>query len=316
MCRSFLSPWKDENGNNKWYGRFNNGVQSVNLPYVGLLAKEQNKNFFEVLDYYLELCHKMGEWRFDRFKKGKITSDVAPLIWQHGGFLRLQEGEEIEPYMENGYATVSLGYTGLADVVKILTGEELISEIGQALGEQIMEHMYDRCEEWKKESGRGWSCYGLPSESSTDYFYKKIVARFGEVPELEGQGYITNSFHINPRTEINIFDKFTIEAKFAKYSLGGNIVYGELPNMSKNLEALLSVIQHIYETNIYAECNCTSDTCWGECKGSTVCELDEDLHWYCTQCGNKDLSKMEIIRRVNTCPNWGVSVKAKSEMIC
>jgi len=292
-CRSELTPLWDEEGNLLSWGRGNVGVTTINLPYVALLSKEENRDFFEVLDEKLELCKKMGCLRFDKLKG--VKASISPILWQHGAYLRLQPDEEILPHLKKLF-TVSLGYSGLYDCVKVLTGESHTDGIGKALGLTIMEHLDDKCKQWKEETGYLFGVYGTPMESSTDWFCKAIKRRFGEVKDVTDKGYIVNSYHIDPREEIDAFTKLSVEAEFQKHSLGGSISYVETPDMTKNIEAVLDIMRHIYENNIYGELNIECDYC-AECGSFMVANLDENQHWSCGNCGCDDYDKLNIIRR-------------------
>lgn len=293
-CRSFLGRWLDEDGNPKYFGRLNVGVQTVNLPYIALLSKEQNRNFFEVLDEYLALIKKMGDLRFEKLRG--VKAKVAPILWCDGVYLRLDPEEEILPHLENGYATVSLGYSGINDAVEILSGEDITTKIGHELGKEIMKHMKDRADEWKKESGRGWSCYSCPQENTTDKFTEAIKRRFGEDNIVVKQGYVTNSFHVNPNKEINAFDKLSCEADISQYSTGGNVSYVEVGNLEKNTEAIIQLMQFIGETNLYGEINTVSSYC--NCCGGHEVKLNDGLKWQCANCGNDNPEQLEVTLRI------------------
>lgn len=293
-CRSFLSKWLDESSNPKYFGRLNVGVQTINLPYIALLSKEQNRNFFEVLDEHLVLIKKMGDLRFDKLKG--VKAKVAPILWCDGVYLRLDPEEEILPHLEKGYATVSLGYSGISDAVEILCEEDITTKIGHELGKEIMKHMKDRADEWKKESGRGWSCYSCPQENTTDKFTEAIRRRFGEDNIVAKQGYVTNSFHVNPNKEINAFDKLSCESDISQFSTGGNVSYIETGNLEKNTEAIIQLIQFIAETNLYGEINTVSSYC--NCCGGHDVKLNGDLKWQCVNCGNDNPEQLEVTLRI------------------
>lgn len=293
-CRSLLSPLKDEEGNFKSYGRGNVGVVTINLPYVALLSQEQGRNFFDVFDEVLQLCKRATIIRFDKLKG--VKASVSPIDWMYGAYARLGAEDEILPYIKKNF-TCSIGYAGLYEAVKILTGESHTGNIGHELATMIMKHLDETVKQFKEETGYAFGVYGTPLESTTEKFANKIKERFGEIKEVTDKGYIVNSYHIAPSEQIDAFSKLSIEAEFQKYSLGGSISYIEAPDMSKNLEALMQIIQYIYETNIYAEINIECDYC-AECGNYMVANLDDNLEWSCSVCGNRDKDKMNIIRRV------------------
>lgn len=269
-------------------------MQTVNIPYIALLSKEQNRDFFEVLDEKLEYIHRMGELRFDKLKG--VKAKVASIIWCDGAFLRLDPEEEILPHLENGYATVSLGYSGISDAVQILTGEDITGNIGHELGKEIVKHLKDKCDEWKQENGRGWSVYSCPQEQTTNKFTEAIIKRFGNDNIVAQQGYVTNSYHVNPSKEINAFDKLLCESDLSQYSLGGQVSYIETGNLTKNEEAITQLIQYMYETNIYAEINTVSSYC--DICGGHDCKLNDELKWQCGDCGNDNPDKLSIVVRI------------------
>lgn len=293
-CRSLLSPLKDENGNFKSYGRGNVGVVTINLPYVALYSKQENKDFFVCLDEVLQLCKRATLLRYDKLKG--VKASVSPIDWMYGAYARLKADDEILPYIKKNF-TCSIGYAGLYETVKILTGESHTGNIGHELAKMIMQHLDETAKLFKEETGYAFGVYGTPIESTTEKFTKCIKKRFGDIKDVTDKGYIVNSYHIDPREEIDAFSKLGIEAEFQKYSLGGSISYIEAPDMNKNLEALMQIIQYIYETNIYAEINIESDYC-AECGNYMVANLDDNLEWSCSICGNRDKDKMNIIRRV------------------
>ena len=294
-CRSMLSPFKI-NGKYEFYGRGNVGVQTVCLPFVALESKRDNKDFFEVLDFYLDKCRRIGEMRYEKLKGVKAC--VSPILWQYGAISRLREDEEILPEIYRKGFTVSLGYTGLFETVKVLTGESHTTKEGHELALKIMQHLENKCLEWKEANPKHlWGVYGTPQESSTDFFSKAIQREFNvEGNDLFEKGFITNSYHVDVREPINAFDKFDFEATLQEYSKGGAISYCETYNMQKNPEALLTLIQHIYENIMYAEINFESDTC-GLCHLKGVMEY-RDGKWTCPQCGNNNINKMSVCRRV------------------
>ena len=302
-CRSCLSPWYDENGKQKWYGRFNKGVVTVNLPDVACGAKGENyskdlDSFWKNFDEVLELCHKALLCRYDRLKG--TVSDVAPILWQHGALARLKKGEPIDKLLTGGYSTISLGYAGLWECVVELIGKDLLTEEGQKLGLEIMQHMNDKCTEWNNELYLGFGIYGTPLESTTYKFAKCLQKRYGEIAGVTDKNYITNSYHIHVEKCIDPFEKLKVESKFQKLSSGGAISYIESANLENNLEAVLTVIKYIYDNIMYAELNTKSDYCQ-KCGWDREIEIVEDssgkLIWQCPNCGNTDQSTMNVARR-------------------
>ena len=302
-CRSALSPWYDDNGKAKFYGRWNKGVVTVNLPDVACSAAGDNYNkdmtsFWETFDEILELCHKALLCRYERLKG--TVSDVAPILWQHGAIARLKKGETIDKMLTGGYSSISLGYAGLWECVVELTGKNLLDEEGQALGLQILEYMNKKCDDWNAELNLGFGIYGTPLESTTYKFAKCLQKRHGEIPGVSDKNYITNSYHIHVETPIDPFEKLRIESKFQRLSKGGAISYIETSNLENNLEAVLTVIKYIYDNIMYAELNTKSDYCQ-ECGWDREIMIVEDdsgkLVWECPNCGNRDQSKMNVARR-------------------
>lgn len=302
-CRSCLSPWYDANGKQKWYGRFNKGVVTVNLVDVACGATGENyakdlDSFWKNFDETLELCHRALLCRYERLKG--TVSDVAPILWQHGAIARLKKGETIDKLLTGGYSTISLGYAGLWECVVELIGKDLLTEEGQKLGLEIMKHMNDKCNEWNKELYLGFGIYGTPLESTTYKFAKCLQKRWGEIPGVTDKNYITNSYHVHVTKEINPFEKLAVESKFQRLSSGGAISYIESANLDNNIEAVLSVIQYIYDNIMYAELNIKSDYCQ-ECGwDKEICIVEDDsgkLVWECPNCGNRDQSKMNVARR-------------------
>lgn len=291
-CRSFLP---GDPINHKYWGRFNQGVCTINLPYIALLSKKENKDFWKVLKENLLLCKKALMLRHNRLLGTK--SDVAPILWQHGALARLKPGEVIDPLLFGDNSSISLGYAGLWETVYCLTeGETLLTEKGKALGLSIMKYLSDTCEEWKKETNIGFSLYGSPIESTTYKFAKAIKRDFDFTPGVNDKNYVTNSYHITPSQYINAFDKLSIESEFQKLSLGGAISYIETPNMTKNIPALLEVIKHIYNTIMYAEINTMTSYC--HVCGCRNIHMEDDLKFHCPQCGNDDFDKMNIAVRI------------------
>jgi ribonucleoside-triphosphate reductase len=310
-CRSCLSPWYDEHGKAKFYQRFNKGVVTVNLVDVACSAAGDNYNkdldsFWKTFDEVLELCHKALLCRYERLKG--TVSDVAPILWQHGAIARLKKGETIDKLLTGGYSTISLGYAGLWECVKELTGSDLLSEEGQELGLEILRHMNEKCDEWNEELNLGFGIYGTPLESTTYKFARCLQKRWGEIAGVTDRNYITNSYHVHVEQCIDPFKKLEVEAKFQKLSKGGAISYIETANLENNLEAVLTVIQYIYDNIMYAELNTKSDYCQ-ECGWDREIPIVEDEHgkliWKCPNCGNTDASKMNIARR--TCGYIGLN---------
>lgn len=302
-CRSALSPWKDEDGNYKFYGRYNKGVVTVNLPDVACGSKGDNyakdlDSFWKNFDETLELCHKALLCRYDRLKG--TVSDTAPILWQHGAIARLKKGETIDKLLTGGYSTISLGYAGLWECVVELIGKDLLTEEGQELGLEIMRYMNQKCNEWNQELNLGFGIYGTPLESTTYKFAKCLQKRYGEIPGVSDKNYITNSYHVHVEKPIDPFEKLIVESKFQRLSTGGAISYIESANLENNLEAVITVIQHIYNNIMYAELNTKSDYCQ-VCGWDREILIEEDdsgkLVWKCPNCGNTDQSKMNIARR-------------------
>ena len=297
-CRSFLTPYLDENGKPKYYGRFNQGVVTVNLVDIGLSAKGNMNEFWKIFDERMELCHKALQCRHERLTG--TTSDAAPILWQHGALLRLKKGEKIDKYLHGGYSTLSLGYAGLWECVMALNGKKLTEPEGEALGLEIMKKLNEYTAKWKAAENIDYSLYGTPLESTTYKFAKCLQNRFGIVKGVTDKSYITNSYHIHVTEDIDAFTKLKIESKFQLLSPGGAISYVEVPNMQDNLEAVISVMQFIYDNIMYAELNTKSDYCQ-ECgyDGEILIENDENnkLIWKCPKCGNTDQNKMNVARR-------------------
>ena len=299
-CRSFLSPWKDENGEYKWYGRFNQGVVTLNLADAGLSADHNLDNFWKILDERLELCKEALLLRHESLK-GTIA-DVSPIHWRYGALARLKSGEKIDKLLENGYSTISLGYIGLYECVVALIGQTHTSKEGNELATKIMERLRETCDSWKEETGLGFGLYGTPAESTTYTFARALKKRFGIVPGVTDKDYLTNSYHVNVREHIDAFSKLEVEAKFQKLSSGGAISYVEVTNMSQNLDALSALIDYMYETIQYAEINTKSDYCQ-ECGFDGEILLDENREWYCPNCGNRNHKTLNVCRR--TCGYLG-----------
>lgn len=298
-CRSFLSPWIDPiTGEYKFEGRFNMGVVSLNLAQIGILAQEEPESFWNILDERLELCKEALLMRYELLKG--TTSDVSPIHWQHGAIARLGKGETIDSLLTGGYSTISLGYVGLYECIKALTGETHTKE--QDLALKVMNHLKDATERWKKETGLGFGLYGTPAESLVYRFCKIDKARFGIIPGITDKEYYTNSYHVFVGEQIDAFDKLGFEAQFQPISSGGCISYIEVPNMAKNPEAVEQVINFMYHNIQYAEFNTKSDYCH-KCGFDGEILVDENGEWYCPNCGNTDKNKMNVVRR--TCGYLG-----------
>ena len=297
-CRSALTPWRDANGNYKFYGRFNQGVVTLNLVDIALSSERDMDRFWKIFDERLELCYKALMCRHNRLKG--TLSDAAPILWQHGAITRLKKGEPIDPLLYNGYSTISLGYAGLCECVRYLTGKSHTDPEATPLAIRIMEHMNAACNRWKKETTIGFGIYGTPLESTTYKFARCLQKRFGIIPGVTDRNYITNSYHVHVTEKIDAFDKLAFEAKFQSLSTGGAISYVEVPNMQNNIEAVLQVIRFIYDNIMYAELNTKSDYC-------QVCGFDGEIEivkeesgkliWRCPKCGNTDQNKMNVARR-------------------
>ena len=296
-CRSALSPWKDENGNYKFYGRFNQGVVTLNLVDVALSSSGNIERFWKIFDERLDLCYRALMCRHNRLKG--TLSDAAPILWQYGACARLKKGETIDKLLVGGYSTISLGYAGLCECVRYMTGKSHTDPTATPFALEIMKHMNEACEKWKAETSIGFGLYGTPLESTTYKFAKCLQRRFGIIEGVTDKGYITNSYHVHVTEKINAFDKLKFESQFQALSTGGAISYVEVPNMQDNLEAVLQIIRFIYDNIMYAELNTKSDYCQ-ECgyEGEIqIIERDSKLIWHCPQCGNEDQDKMNVARR-------------------
>ena len=296
-CRSFLTPYVDENGKPKYYGRFNQGVVTINLVDVALSSGGNLERFWKIFDERLELCHRALMCRHNRLKG--TLSDAAPILWQYGACARLKKGETIDKLLYGGYSTISLGYAGLYECVKYMTGKSHTDPSATPFALEIMQYMNTTCKKWKEEHNIDFSLYGTPLESTTYKFAKCLQKRFGIIEGVTDKSYITNSYHVHVTEEINAFDKLKFEAQFQHLSPGGAISYVEVPNMQQNLEAVLQVMRFIYDNIIYAELNTKSDYCqvcgWdGEIE---IVEQDGKLIWRCPKCGNTDQDKMNVARR-------------------
>ena len=296
-CRSFLTPYVDEDGKPKYYGRFNQGVVTINLVDVGLSAEKDMHKFWEIFDERMELCHRALQCRHDRLTG--TLSDAAPILWQHGALLRLQKGETIDKYLHGGYSTLSLGYAGLWECVYSLIGKKLTEPEGKELGLEIMRKLNEYTAKWKKAENIDYSLYGTPLESTTYKFAKTLQKRFGFIKGVTDKNYITNSYHVHVTEEIDAFEKLALESEFQALSPGGAISYVEVPNMQNNIDAVLSVMNFIYHNIMYAELNTKSDYCQ-VCGFDGEIEIkkdDDKLVWECPNCGNRDQSKMNVARR-------------------
>ena len=312
-CRSFLTPYVDEKGNPKYYGRFNQGVVTINLPDVALSSDKDMELFWKIFDDRLELCHRALQIRHKRLSK--VTSDVAPILWQHGALARLGKGESIHDLLHHGYSTISLGYAGLYECVKYMTGHSHTDEsVGKEFGLKVMQYMNDKCKKWKEEEDIDYSVYGTPIESTTYKFAKCLKDRFCVVKGITDRNYITNSYHVPVFEEIDAFTKLKLESEFQKLSPGGAISYIETPNLENNLDVVMEVIEYIYNNIMYAELNTKSDYCQ-VCGYTGEILIDDNLEWYCPNCGNRDHDKLNVARR--TCGYIGTNFwnKGRTEEI-
>lgn len=299
-CRSHLSPWRDEKGNLKWYGRFNQGVVSLNLPQIAILSKGNMDAFWDLLDARLELCK---ETLLTRHKLLLGTdAETSPIHWKYGAIARLKTGETIDHLLKDGYSTISLGYVGIAEMVQAMLGVSHTTEEGTKFALEVMKTMRSACDKWKKETGLGFGLYGTPAESLIYRFCRIDRERFGEIPNVTDKLYYTNSYHVHVTEEIDAFDKLKFESQFHEISSGGCISYIEVPNMSKNLTAIEQVINYIYHNVQYAEINTKSDICY-KCGYNEMMHIDENLRWYCPNCGNDNQKQMQVLRR--TCGYLG-----------
>ena len=299
-CRSFLSPWKDENGNYKFEGRFNQGVVSLNLPQIGIIADGDEEKFWKLLDERLEICKEALMCRHYALLGTK--SDISPIHWQYGAIARLEKGEKIDKLLYGGYSTMSLGYIGIYEMTKLMKGVSHTDPEGREFALKVMKYLKDTVAKWKEETNIGFALYGTPAESLCYKFARIDKERFGEITDITDKGYYTNSYHVDVREKIDAFDKLTFESEFQKLSTGGAISYVEIPNMKNNLSALETAVKFIYDNIQYAEFNTKSDYC-------QVCGFDGEIiindknEWECPQCGNKDHAKMNVVRR--TCGYLG-----------
>lgn len=303
-CRSFLTPYVDPKTNQpKYYGRFNQGVVTINLVDVALSSGGDFDKFWEIYEERLELCHRALQLRHERL--AHCTSDVAPILWQHGALARLGKGESIHPLLHGGYSTISLGYAGLYECVKYMTGHSHTDNgKGKAFGLEVMQKLNDKCKEWKEAEDIDYSVYGTPIESTTYKFAKNLKKRFGTIEGITDKGYITNSYHVPVFEEIDAFSKLKLESEFQRLSPGGAVSYVETPNLQNNLEVVLQVMKFIYDNIMYAELNTKSDYCQ-KCGYTGEILIDDNLEWYCPNCGNRDHSTLNVARR--TCGYIGTN---------
>lgn len=299
-CRSFLSPWKDENGNYKFEGRFNQGVVSLNLPQIGILARGDEDKFWKLMEERLQLCYDALMVRHNALMG--VCSDVSPIHWQYGAIARLQKGEKIDKYLLDGYSTISLGYIGLYEVTKLMKGVSHTNPVGLEFALRVMKCLRDHCEKWKKETGIGFGLYGTPAESLCYRFARIDKERFGTIKDVTDKGYYTNSYHVDVREHIDAFSKFKFESQFQQISSGGAISYVEIPNMRHNLTAMEDVVKFIYDNIQYAEFNTKSDYCQ-VCGYDGEIMINDNYEWECPVCHNKDQRKMNVTRR--TCGYLG-----------
>ena len=299
-CRSFLSPWKDENGNYKWEGRFNQGVVSINLPQMGIIANGNEELFWELMEERLSLCFEALMCRHKALEG--TLSDVSPIHWQYGAIARLKPGETIDPLLHNGYSTISLGYIGLYEVTKLMTGVSHTDPKGTAFALKVMNRLREACDTWKRNTGLGFGLYGTPAESLCYRFAEIDKRKFGVIKDITDKGYYTNSYHVDVREKIDAFSKFKFESQFQTISSGGAISYVEIPNLRHNLPALEELVKYIYDNIQYAEFNTKSDYCQ-VCGYDGEIIINDKLEWECPQCHNKDHNKMNVTRR--TCGYLG-----------
>ena len=299
-CRSFLSPWKDENGNYKFEGRFNQGVVSINLPQIAIIANKDEEKFWKLLDERLELCFEALMCR--HYALLGTSSDISPIHWQYGAISRLKKGEKIDKLLYGGYSTMSLGYIGIYEMTKAMKGVSHTDPEGHKFATKVMKHLQETTEKWKKETNIGFALYGTPAESLCYKFARVDREKFGIIKDITDKGYYTNSYHVDVREKIDAFAKLEFESEFQKISTGGCISYIEIPNMQKNIDALEAAVKFIYDNIQYAEFNTKSDYCH-ECGFDGEIIINKDNEWECPNCGNKDHSKLTVVRR--TCGYLG-----------
>ena len=300
-CRSFLSPWTDENGDVKFEGRFNAGVVSLNLPQIAIISHGDEKKFWRLLDRRLDLCYEALLCRHKLLKGTKAA--VSPIHWQDGAIARLDAEDTIDPLLENGYCTMSLGYIGVYEMTKLMIGESHTSEKGQEFALKVMHHLKDTVDRWKAKTGIGFGLYGTPAENLCYRFAKIDKEKFGNIKDVTDKGYYTNSYHVDVREPIDAFSKLAFESQFQKISTGGCISYIEIPNMQDNLEALEQLVKFIYDNIQYAEFNTKSDYCH-VCGYDGEIKINDDNQWECPNCGNRDQNKLTVVRR--TCGYLGL----------
>lgn len=306
MCRSFLTPYIDENDKPKYYGRFNQGVVTINLVDIALSSEGDMEKFWELFEERTELCHKALKIRHERLEG--TSSDVAPILWRHGALSRLKKGETIDKLLHGGYSTISLGYAGLYECVKYMTGSSHSDEgVGEEFGLEVMQALNDKCKQWRIDENIDYSLYGTPLESTTYKFAKKLKERFGEIKGITDRNYVTNSYHIPVFEHIDPFEKLRLEAKFQRLSPGGAISYIETANMQNNIPAVLEIIKFIYDNIMYAELNTKSDYCQVCGYDGEISLIDDNnnLIWECPNCKNRDTNKMNVTRR--TCGYIGTA---------
>ena len=299
-CRSFLSPWKDEEGNYKFEGRFNQGVVSINLPQIGIVADGDEEKFWKLFDERLEICKEALMCR--HYALLGTHSDISPIHWQYGALARLKKGEKIDKLLYGGYSTMSLGYIGIYELTKLVTGVSHTEPAGHDFAMKVMKHLQETAAKWKKETNIGFALYGTPAESLCYRFARIDKEKYGTIKDVTDKGYYTNSYHVDVREKIDAFEKLKFESEFQNMSTGGAISYIEIPNMSKNIEALETVVKFIYDNIQYAEFNTKSDYCH-ECGFDGEIIVNKENEWECPNCGNKDHSKMTVVRR--TCGYLG-----------
>lgn len=299
-CRSFLSPFKDEEGNYKFEGRFNQGVVSINLPQIGIVAEGDEETFWKIFDERLELCREALICRHEALLG--TLSDTSPIHWQYGAIARLKKGEKIDKYLNSCYSTISLGYIGIYELTKLMKGVSHTEPEGEEFALKVMNYMRKKCNDWRKETGLGFALYGTPAESLCYRLARIDKEKYGTIKDVTDKGYYTNSYHVDVRQKIDAFTKFQFESKFQPISSGGCISYVEIPNMKHNLKAMEDVVKFIYDNIQYAEFNTKSDTCH-VCGFEGEIEINDNLEWICPQCGNKDKTKMNVTRR--TCGYLG-----------
>jgi len=305
-CRSHLSPFKDENGDYKFYGRFNCGVISLNLVQVALTANKDMDLFWKILDERLSLCKEALLFRHSNLKG--TTSDISPIHWQYGAIARLKKGEKIDKLLENGYATISLGYVGIYEMTQAMLGVSHTTKEGEKFALEVMKYLKAACDKWKSETGIGFGLYGTPGESLTSRFCRIDKQKFGEIKNVTDRMYYTNSYHVHVTEEIDAFEKLKFESQFHSISAGGCISYIEVPDMSNNLPAVEQIINYIYHNIQYAEINCKPSVCY-KCGFEGEIKIDDNLTWYCPSCGNTDQNEMQVMRR--TCGYIGANMWSK-----